>query len=313
MSKISLVIPVFNEAESLIRLYEELVDTLKDLKRDYEILFIDDGSSDQTPKVLKGLKESDDHVFVVRLRRNFGKSIALAIGFQQAQGDVVISLDGDGQDDPCEIGRFLDKIDEGWDLVCGWKRNRKDPVEKKMASWLYNAAIRCVSRLNVHDNNCGFKAYRSAVIKTVRVYGELHRFIPMLAHGYGFKICEIEIHHRPRLFGKSKFGAGRYLSGLFDFLSVIFLSNYCRKPMHFLGKISLFFFFVGNIFLGYTIYMKFVLGQTGDRPALALAFFLLGFSVQMFIFGILAEFLSYIHQRSQFSPSDFIASSSTHE
>ena len=291
--------------------YKEISQTLEALNQDYEILFVDDGSMDGTGQMLEDLQKKDSHLKRICLRRNFGKSMAFAIGFQKTKGDIILTMDADLQDDPREIPRFIEEIHKGADLVCGWKKKRQDPFEKRIASAFFNWIVGMASGLKLHDFNCGFKAYKRKVIKTVHVYGEFHRFIPILVQSYGFKIKEITIHHRRRMFGKSKYGPSRYLAGLFDFLSALFVTGFLRKPMHFLGRISLILFFVGFIFVSYVIYMKFGLGQTGNRPSLTIGVFFIGFSVQIFIFGLLADFMSYFNQRSYFSPEDFICDSST--
>ncbi len=310
MTIISLVIPIFNESESLSQFYQEISQALEALNQDYEILFIDDGSTDETGQMLEDLQRKDPHFEMIRLRRNFGKSMALAIGFQKAKGDIILTMDSDLQDDPKEIPRFIEEINKGADLVCGWKKERQDPLEKRIASAFFNWIVGMASGLKIHDFNCGFKAYKQKVVKTIHVYGEFHRFIPILVQSYGFKIKEIAVHHRKRTFGKSKYGLGRYLAGLFDFLSAIFVTGYLRKPMHFLGRISLTSFLVGFFLVSYVAYMKLGLGQTGNRPSLTIGVFLIGFSIQVFIFGLLADFMSYFNQKVYFSSEDFIEDSS---
>ena len=240
--KLSIVIPVFNEEESLPHLYERIMETLNnlsDLIDGYELLFVDDGSRDGSLPVIRALAEKDSNVHAVVLRRNFGKAAALSAGFDKADGDIVITMDADLQDDPCELRSFIEKLDEGYDLVSGWKYNRLDPLEKRLPSKLFNRVTRKMSGVNLHDFNCGFKAYRREVVKTIDVYGEYHRYIPVLAHREGFRIAEIKVHHNKRQFGKSKYGFERYLRGLFDSMSSSFLLLFFERPMYFFGRCAL--------------------------------------------------------------------------
>lgn len=304
---ISVVIPVYNENESVGILFRQLKTELTKLNKPYEIIFIDDGSIDGTFKKMNSFHLPNKNVKCFRLRKNFGKSLALAIGFTEATGKTIITMDADLQDDPREIPRFIDKINKGWDIVVGWRRKRKDPLEKRLASVLFNSVVSKLSGINLHDFNCGFKAYRKEVVKTIEVYGELHRFIPLIVNAHGFKICEIPVAHHQRQFGQSKFGKERYLSGLFDLFTAIFISGYLRRPLHFLGKISLVFFVFGGILLTYVSVLKFVFGQTGNRPALTVSIAFLTFAVQVFLFGLLADLLSYTNQRQNFRKEDFIS------
>lgn len=240
--KLSIVIPVFNEEESLPLLYKKIMENVRDMSdliTDHELLFVDDGSKDNTLAVIRGLAEKDSHVHAIVLRRNFGKATALSAGFDKADGDIVITMDADLQDDPCELRSFIEKLDEGYDLVSGWKYNRLDPLEKRLPSKLFNRVTRKMSGVNLHDFNCGFKAYRRDVVKTIDVYGEYHRYIPVLAHREGFRIAEIKVHHNKRQFGKSKYGFERYLRGLFDSMSSSFLLLFFERPMYFFGRCAL--------------------------------------------------------------------------
>ncbi|MCD6229083.1 MAG: glycosyltransferase family 2 protein [Candidatus Omnitrophica bacterium] len=304
---ISIIIPAYNEEQNIKPLYESIVDILKPLNKNYEIIFIDDGSMDNTFREIDNLRSLDERVKCIQLRKNFGKSLALAIGFNKTRGDIVITMDADMQDDPEEIPRFIEKIQEGWDLVSGWRQIRKDPFEKRLSSRLFNIIVSKVSGLRLHDFNCGFKVYRRKVLKTIKIYGELHRFIPMIAHSYGFKICEIPIRHHKRQFGKTKFGKERYLAGLFDLFTTAFIGRYLRKPLHLLGRVSLIASVSGILLLIYVSVMKFVFGQTGNRPALTISVFLLGLAVQIFLFGLLADLVSYTNQRYNFKEEDFIS------
>ena len=229
---LSIVIPAYNEENNLIRLADSLKETLAATGHAYEILFIDDGSTDQTFETIREIAAKDSLVRGIRLRRNFGKSNALATGFEMAQGEVVITLDADNQDDPHEIPRFLAKLDEGYDLVSGWKKIRHDPGTRVRASHLFNATVRWLTGVPLHDFNCGFKAYRAEVVKEVPLYGEWHRFIPVIAADLGFKVTEVDVHHQPRTHGKSRYGWERYFRGFSDCLTILVLSRYAERPGH---------------------------------------------------------------------------------
>ena len=229
---LSIVIPAFNEVDNLLRLAGSLTETLTETGLTYEIIFIDDGSTDGTFELIREIASSDKAVKGIRFRRNFGKSNALATGFELANGKVVITMDADNQDDPREIPRFLAKLDEGYDLVSGWKKIRLDPGTRVRASHLFNATIRALTGVPLHDFNCGFKAYRAEVVKEVPLYGEWHRFIPVLAADLGFKVTEVEVHHQPRTHGKSRYGWERYFRGLSDCLTILALSRYAERPGH---------------------------------------------------------------------------------
>jgi len=233
---ISFVIPAFNEARSLKGLYEAICVQMETITNDFEVVFVDDGSSDRSFEIMHELALKDSKVKIIKLRRNFGKSIALNEGFRLAQGDIIFTMDADLQDDPKEIHRFLEKLEEGYDLISGWKQKRKDPVlSKNLPSRLFNLMIGQFSGLKLHDHNCGFKAYRKSVAKGISLYGDLHRYIPAIAHSTGWKVSEIPIEHHERTFGKSKYGLERFFHGFFDFITVLFITKYLKRPMHFFG------------------------------------------------------------------------------
>ncbi|KAA3646295.1 MAG: glycosyltransferase [Chloroflexi bacterium] len=289
---ISLIIPVYNEVESLPALYEQLSEVLKPWKRKYEILFIDDGSDDGTYEVIADLHKQDKRVKVIQFRKNYGKSAALAVGFDAAEGDIFIMMDADLQDDPYEIPKFLKKLEEGYDFVNGWKYPRLDPLNKTLPSRLFNFTMRTATRINIHDFNCGFKAMRSEVADEITLYGELHRQIPVLAAWRGFKVTEVKVKHHPRQFGKSKFGFQRYYRGLFDFVTVYFLTQYTSRPMHFFGGFGLLSFGAGMIISLYMTYLRFSGEIIGTRPLLTLGVLLLIIGAQFLFFGLLAEMVS---------------------
>jgi glycosyltransferase involved in cell wall biosynthesis len=255
-ASISVVVPVHDEELTVVPLYEELAATLDPLGREWEVLFVDDGSTDGTFAALTRLHDAARNVRVVRLRRNFGKATALASGFAQVQGDVVVTMDGDLQDDPAEIPKLLAKLEEGFDLVSGWKTQRRDPLTRRIPSRIFNGVTGAVSGLHMHDMNCGLKAYRAEVVKGLRLYGELHRFVPVLAHQRGYRVAELPVNHRPRGHGRSRYGLERYLRGAFDLLSVSFIGRYRTRPLHLFGTLGLLLGFVGTVVLVYLTALK---------------------------------------------------------
>lgn len=293
--KLSIVIPAYNEEDSIKPLYDEIEASVAKLIKnhkiqDYEILFVNDGSSDNTEKNIIKLT-ADKRVKLISLRKNFGKSKALQIGFQHICGDIIVTMDADLQDDPVELANFIAKLDEGYDMVSGWKFNRLDPLEKTLPSKLFNFVTSKVSGIKIHDFNCGFKAYRKEVVKSLNIYGEFHRYIPVLALRNGFKITEITVKHHKRQFGKSKFGMERYLRGMFDAVSALFLLKFYDKPMYFFGKIGLGLLMVGFLICSYLTALWFAGYAIGGRPLLILGvlFILVGF--QSFSLGLIANII----------------------
>jgi glycosyltransferase involved in cell wall biosynthesis len=248
---ISFVIPVFNEGESLVLLHGEIVQQAGPVGQALEIVFVDDGSRDRSWTVIRELAASDARVKGIRLRRNFGKAAALSAGFAAAQGDIVFTLDADLQDDPAEVPKFLATLDEGHDVVSGWKKVRHDPWHKTLPSRVFNGLVSWLTGVHLHDHNCGFKCYRSEIFKEIRLYGELHRFIPVLAAARGFRVGEIVVNHRPRRFGHSKYGLRRFVKGFLDLLTVKFLTGFGQRPQHLLGSIGLVSFVLGVLGLGW--------------------------------------------------------------
>jgi glycosyltransferase involved in cell wall biosynthesis len=237
--QISVISPFFNEEGSIRELYTRLTETLDRLGRSYELVFVDDGSTDGTADKLADAVGDNPAVTILRLRRNRGKSEALAAGFNHAVGEYMITIDADLQDDPDEIPRLVEKLDEGFELVCGWKKERKDPGSKTVPSKVFNTVTSLMTGVKLHDMNCGLKAYRRYVIDELEIYGGLHRYIPVLAHSHGFRICEVEVKHHPRRHGKSKFGSGRLVSGFFDLFTVIVTTRFLARPLHFFGPTGL--------------------------------------------------------------------------
>lgn len=288
-TKISIIVPMYNEEESIPKLYTKI---MENVKQEYEILFIDDGSTDSSVEQVKKIIENDVNVHLIVFRKNFGKAAALQAGFRNCIGDIVITMDADLQDDPCEIQNFIDKINEGYDLVSGWKKERHDPLEKRLPSKLFNKVTSHLSGVKLHDFNCGFKAYRKEVVDAIDVYGELHRYIPVLAHRKGFKIAELVVHHNKREFGKSKYGFERYLRGLFDSFTVAFLGKFYDRPMYFFGKIGLALSAVGTISCAYLAVLKIFFHQgIGSRPLLLLGVLCLIVGIQMFSIGFIGDML----------------------
>ena len=293
---ITIVVPVFNEERSIALLYEELRSALDPLDRAWEAVFVDDGSTDGSFAALTRLHAEHENVRVVRLRRNFGKSAALAAGFAQTGGDVIVTIDGDLQDDPAEIPRLLAKLDEGFDLVSGWKTRRRDPLRRRLPSKLFNAGVRAVSGVRLHDMNCGLKAYRADVVRDLPLYGELHRFLPVLAHQRGFRIAELPVNHRPRAHGRSRFGVERYLRGFLDLLTVSFIGRYRHRPLHLFGGLGLVLVAVGVGALVYLTMLKIDGQAIGQRPLLTLGVLLVVVGMQFFSLGLISEMITSQHE-----------------
>jgi glycosyltransferase involved in cell wall biosynthesis len=293
---LSVVVPVHNEERSVALLYDELRSALEPLHIDWEALFVDDGSTDGTFAALTRLHAGADNVRVVRLRRNFGKAAALGAGFDQARGEIVVTIDGDLQDDPAEIPRLLAKLDEGFDLVSGWKSHRRDPLSRRLLSRIFNRVTSLFSGVRLHDMNCGLKAYRAEVVHGVRLYGELHRFIPVLAHYRGFRIAELPVNHRPREHGRSRYGIERYLRGFLDLLTVSFIGRYRHRPLHLFGGLGLILGVVGTGILIYLTVVKALGHAIGGRPLLLLGVLLVVVGMQFFSLGLISEMITSHHE-----------------
>ncbi|MBA2357598.1 MAG: glycosyltransferase family 2 protein [Actinobacteria bacterium] len=293
---ISVVVPLHNEARSLALLHDELRAALEPLGRPWEAVFVDDGSTDGTFGALTRLHATEPNVRVVRLRRNFGKSAALAAGFAQADGEIVVTLDGDGQDDPSEIPRLLAKLDEGYDLVSGWKARRRDPLRRRALSRVFNRVTSWMSGIRLHDLNCGLKAYRAEVVQGLRIYGELHRFIPVLAHYRGYRIAELPVNHRPREHGRSRYGLERYLRGFLDLMTVSFIGRYRHRPLHLFGGLGLLLGILGTATLVYLTAVKLAGHAIGQRPLLTLGVLLVVVGLQFFSLGLISEMITSQHE-----------------
>jgi len=295
--KISVVIPVFNEQESIKELYMQISAALKNQKK-YEIIFINDGSSDKSEKAIIDLSNEDKRVKLISFYRNFGKSAALSEGFKYASGEIIITMDADLQDDPNEIPNLINKLDEGYDLVSGWKQKRYDPWTKTFPSKIFNFVTRVLTGVKIHDFNCGLKAYRSSVIKSIEVFGGRHRYIPALAGQMNFSVSEIVVKHRPRIYGETKYGGSRIFHGFFDLLTILFLNKYTQQPLHFFGSIGLATFIAGFFVELMVIYYKFVLLEPFSKhiALLLLGVILIIIGIQFFSIGLLGEIIARFSQ-----------------
>ena len=293
---ISVVIPVHDEELSVALLYDELSTAFAGDSRTWEAVFVDDGSSDGTFAALTRLHGANDNVRVVRLRRNFGKAAALDAGFGEATGDVVVTIDGDLQDDPSEIPRLLAKLDEGYDLVSGWKTKRRDPLTRRVPSRIFNTVAGKVSGVHLHDLNCGLKAYRAEVVAGMQLYGELHRYIPVLAHYRGYRVTELPVNHREREHGRSNYGVERYVRGFLDLLTVTFMGRYRHRPLHLFGGLGLLAGTMGFAILVYLTIVKLTGHAIGQRPLLTLGVLLIVVGIQLLSLGLLSELITSHHE-----------------
>jgi dolichol-phosphate mannosyltransferase len=302
---ISVVVPVHDEERSVEPLYKELRSALEPLGRAWEAVFVDDGSADGSFAALTRLHAMAPNIEVVRLRRNFGKAAALAAGFRHASGDVVVTIDADLQDDPAEIPRLLAKLDEGFDLVSGWKTERRDPLTRRLLSRIFNGVVGRVSGLRLHDMNCGLKAYRADVVRNLRIYGELHRFLPVLAHDRGYRVAELPVNHRPREHGRSNYGVERYMRGFLDFMTVWFMGRYRHRPLHLFGGLGLTLGAIGTVLLVYLTVLKLSGEAIGHRPLLTLGVLLVVVGLQFFSLGLLSELITSHHEERTGGADDF--------
>src|SRR5262245_6679985 len=307
---ISVIVPVLNEAAALPELIQRIDTTLQALPRSYEIIVIDDGSVDETPTILHTLAEQYPRLHGIRLRRNYGKAAALSEGFARAKGEFLITLDGDLQDAPEEIPRLLEVLISKSDVACGWKQNRKESWTRVVSSRLFNAVTRLLTGLVLHDMNCGIKGYRRQVVQELRLYGEMHRFIPVIARNRGFTVSEVPVQHFPRRHGRSRYGWSRPLSGLFDLVTLLMLSRYTHKPLHFFGMLGLGCSTVGSAILIF-LSISWLRGQwIANRPLFLVGIFFVLSGMQFIFFGLLAELLIYLSaQREDCSIAEVIENS----
>ncbi len=295
---ISAVVPVYNETESLEQLHQELTAILPDTGS-HEIIYVDDGSNDGSGDVLKEIADGDTRVQIISFYRNYGKAAALAAGFRAATGEVLITLDSDLQDDPSEIPAMIELLDQGWDMVSGWKKVRHDPLIRRLSSKFFNLVLRLMTGVSIHDFNCGLKVYRAEVVKSVEIYGGLHRYIPALVKYKGFMVTERIVKHRPRQHGKTKYGPARYFHGLLDLITVLFLGRYFQRPLHFFGIIGLLLLCAGLVISLYLTINWFTGIPIGNRPLFFLGILLIIVGIQFLSLGLLAELFVQRRQREQ--------------
>jgi glycosyltransferase involved in cell wall biosynthesis len=293
---LSLVIPVLNERQALEPLLHEVEDACARMGRRWEVVFVDDGSTDGSSELLERFAREREKVRFVRLRRNFGKSAALRAGFDQTRGAVVVTLDGDGQDDPAEIPALVAKLEEGYDVVSGWKQQRRDPLFKRWGSRVFNRLTSRLSGIPLHDVNCGLKAYRGAAVRDLELYGEQHRFIPVLGFQRGWRVAELPVHHRSREHGRSKFGIERYARGLLDLFGVLFIGRYQYRPLHLFGGAGLVSLLVGLLLCVYLTVEKLSGEAIGNRPLLVLGVLLILAGIQLFTLGLVGEMIAATRQ-----------------
>jgi glycosyltransferase involved in cell wall biosynthesis len=297
---LSVVVPLLNEGESLAELSAALRQVLEGMKLKYEMIFVDDGSTDNSFRILQEMHELHGQVKAIRFRKNFGKSAALSAGFQAARGEIVVTMDADLQDDPEEIPPLVEKLGEGYDLVSGWKKKRYDPLSKTIPSRFFNFVTAKLTGIRLHDFNCGLKVYRAELAKGLNIYGELHRYVPVLAHWAGFQVGEIAVRHHPRKYGKTKFGLGRFWKGFLDLLTVLFTTRYIQRPLHLFGVWGLVSFLVGLVIDVY-LSIEWLLGRTAisNRPLFLLGIALIIVGVQFVSFGLLGEMITKTQQPSR--------------
>lgn len=294
----SIVVPLFNEEESLEIFYKELSSEILKIRVDYEIIFVDDGSTDTSLEILKQIAKTDKQVKIYSFRKNNGKAEALTLGFRKAKGDYIVTLDADLQDKPKEIAKLIDKAkEEKWDLVCGWRKERKDPAKKVISSKLFNKIASIFWGLKLHDFNCGLKLYSKEVAKSLNLYGGMHRFIPLLVHDQGFSVTEVAVEHGKRKFGKSKYGFSKIWKDLPDMFTMLFLSKYGRRPLHFFGIVGCIFFFFGILISIYLSIIHFQGHAIGRRPLLFLGMLLIIAGLQVWFTGFLADLIINISSK----------------
>lgn len=297
--KISIVIPAYNEEDSLKPLFIELRKVFNEMKDfEFEVIIVDDGSTDNSLKILNEIKREDDRFKFISFQKNYGKSAALSVGFKYATGDLIVTMDADLQDDPHEIPNLVNKIDEGFDLVSGWKKVRFDPFIKKYTSRIFNFVTSLLTGIKIHDFNCGLKIYRKDVAHSIKVYGEMHRYLPVLAHWNGFRVGEIVVKHHPRRYGKTKFGTSRFLKGFLDLITILFTTRYLRRPLHFFGTLGFLLFLIGfaidfYLAIEWAFYGKYLT----NRPILWLGILLILLGVQTIAIGLIGEMIAHHAQR----------------
>ena len=300
MKSISIVIPLHNEEESLPELHAELTTVLAEITDKYEIIFVNDGSRDKSQEVIKVLAARNLHVKCISFRKNYGKAAALAVGFKAAENEIIISMDADLQDDPKAIPDMVKLIEEGYDLVSGWKKKRYDPLIYTLPSRLWNGFTSWVAGIKLHDFNCGFKAYRSETAKCLDIYGERHRYLPVFAHWNGFKVTEMAVPHHARKYGRSKYGIDKFVKGTLDLLTIVFLRKYLKNPLHFFGALGMLFFLAGTGILAYFGALWAIEGRLHLRPLMLLGVGALLMGVQLFSIGLICELIAHTSERDDY-------------
>ncbi|MHB8810917.1 MAG: glycosyltransferase family 2 protein [Desulfobulbaceae bacterium] len=305
---VSIVVPLYNEEGNVQELYRELRSVLDRHSYTYEILFINDGSTDRTADLLKEMSSSDPHVVVVNFRRNFGQTAAMSAGFDYSRGDIVITMDGDLQNDPADIPKFLEKINEGHDVVAGWRYKRQDPfLNRRLPSMIANRIISWITGVKLHDYGCTLKAFRKDVAENIRLYGEMHRFIPAIASAIGISIAEVQVNHRPRQRGKSKYGISRTFRVILDLITVKFLLSYSHRPLHVFGLIGMLSFCLGTLISFVLILQRQIYDMPmADRPLLLLAILLVFIGIQFITFGLISELQIRTYHESQNKPIYYV-------
>ena len=296
---LSIVVPALNERQALPGLLEEIAAACESLGASWEAIVVDDGSVDGTTELVEELAVTRPQVRGIRLRRNFGKSAALAAGIEHSSGARIVTIDGDGQDDPADLPALLAELDEGADLVSGWKRQRRDPFSRRLASRIFNRVTAWLTGVSMHDMNCGFKAYRGECARSLDIYGELHRYVPVLAVQQGWRVAELPVNHRPRAHGSSRFGAERYLRGALDLLTVVFIGRYQYRPLHLFGGVGFLVLALGLAISAYLTVLKIGGAAIGHRPLLFLGVLLIVVGVQLLTFGLLAQLIVLARQDSE--------------
>lgn len=301
MKKISIVVPIYNEEESIPYLYKELDEVCQSLPNDYELIFINDGSKDKSLEVLESIANKDDKVFVIEFRRNFGQTAAMAAGLEHTTGDVVVTMDGDLQNDPREIPKMLRKLNEGYDMVAGWRKDRKDKfISRKLPSMIANWIISRSTNVHLHDYGCTLKMLTGELARNIKLYGEMHRFIPALADQYGAKIAELPVNHRERQFGTTKYGISRTIRVVLDLITIKYLLGYSKRPIHLFGTVGIVTSLIGFLCLFYASFEKiFFSVAMGSRPLLSLGVMMITIGMQFLVFGLLAEVLARTYYESQ--------------
>jgi glycosyltransferase involved in cell wall biosynthesis len=302
--EVSLVVPIFNERDNLRRLHEEITATMARFGRDYEVIYVDDGSTDGSSLLLREFHARDPHVRLVVFRKNFGQTAAVSAGFERTRGGIVVTLDGDLQNDPADIPMLVEKLEQGYDLVSGWRRDRKDDfLHRRLPSLIANYFIRITTNVRVHDYGCMLKVYRGEIARSLRLYGEMHRFIPAIAGDMGARIAEVEVNHRPRIHGESKYGLSRVIRVLLDLLTVKFLSVFSTRPIHVFGTVGVISGLLGSVLLGWLGFQRMFFGvELGSRPIVLLALLLVIMGVQFVTLGLLGEMLARTYHESQGKP-----------